>query len=118
MRLDLSAGTLHRIVRHCPGEDRCLRDGCPPADLMDTDLLVARIVDKATVVASMLAGGDWATGAYLRAIVDGDDPGVYEEPGEIMRIVEQALADSGWQTSLRGSGRPAMWTAWCTEMDT
>jgi len=55
-RLGLSAGTLHRLVLHCPGEDRCLRDGCPPADAVDIDLLVARIADKATAVASMLAG--------------------------------------------------------------
>ena len=101
-RLGLSAGTLHRLVLHCPGEDRCLRDGCPPGDAVEIDLLVARIVDEATAVASMLAGGDWATHAYLRTLVDGDDPGVYEEPGEIMWIVEQALASCGWQAASQG----------------
>lgn len=101
-RRGLSAGTLHRLVLHCPGEDYCLRDGCPPVDAMDIDLLVARIVDKATAVASMLAGGDWATRAYLQTLVDGDDPGVYEEPGQIMWIAEQALAESGWQAASQG----------------
>jgi hypothetical protein len=101
-QLGLSAGTLHRFVLHCPGEDYCLRDGCPSVDAMDIDLLVARIVDNATAVASMLAGGDWATRAYLQTLVDGDDPGVYEEPGQIMWIVEQALAESGWQAASQG----------------
>ena len=101
-RSTLSGGTLHRLVLHCPGEDRCLRDGCPPAHAVDIDLLAARIIGKATAVASMLAGGDWATGAYLRTLVDGDDPGVYEEPGEIMRIAEHVLADRGWQAASHG----------------
>lgn len=101
-RLDLSAGTLHRLILHCPGEDRCLRGGCPRADAVDVDLLMARIIDKATAVASMLAGGDWATDAYLRTLVDGDDPGVYEEPGSIMWTAEQALADYGWQAASQG----------------
>jgi hypothetical protein len=70
---------------------------------LDIDLLVARFVDKATAVASMLAGGDWATGAYLGTLVDGNDPGVYEEPGEIMWIVEQALAECGWQVASQWS---------------
>jgi hypothetical protein len=102
-QLDLSAGTLHRIVLHCPGEDRCLRDECPSADAVDIDLIMALIVGKATVVASMLAGGDWATDAYLRTLVDSDDPGVYEEPGAIMWIAEQALTDCGWQGASHGS---------------
>jgi hypothetical protein len=101
-RLDLAAGTLHRLVLHCLGEDRCLRGGCPLADVVDIELLVARIVNKATAVASMLAGGDWATGAYLRTLADGNDPGVYEEPGAIMWIVEQALAECGWQAASQG----------------
>lgn len=101
-RLCLSAGTLHRLVLHCPGEGRCLRGGCPLADAVDVDLIVARIVDKARAVASMLAGGDWATGAYLRTLVDGDDPGVYEEPGAIMSIAEQALAECGWRAASQG----------------
>lgn len=101
-RLGLSAGTLHRLVLHCPGEDYCLRDGCPPVDAIDIDLLVARIVDKATAVASMLTGGDWATRAYLQTLVDGDDPGVYEEPGQIMWIAERALAECGWQAASQG----------------
>jgi hypothetical protein len=101
-RLSLSAGTLHRLVLHCPGEDRCLRDGCPLAEAVDVDLLVARIVDNAMAVASMLAGGDWATGAYLRTLVDGNDPSVYEEPGEIMGIAEQVLAECGWQAASQG----------------
>jgi hypothetical protein len=102
-QLDLSAGTLHRLVLHCPGEDRCLRDECPSVDAVDIDLIMALIVGKATAVASMLAGGDWATGAYLRTLVDSDDPGVYEEPGAIMWIAEQALADCGWQGASQGS---------------
>jgi hypothetical protein len=102
-RPGLAVGTLHRLVLHCPGEDCCLRDGCPPADAVDIDLLVAWITDKATAVAAMLAGGDWATGAYLRTLVDSDDPGVYEEPGGIMWIAEQALADCGWQAASLGS---------------
>jgi len=101
-RRGLFAGTLHRLVLHCPGEDRCLRNGCPLADAVDIDLLLARIVDKATAVASMLAGGDWATGDYLRTLADFDDPGVYEEPGEIMWIVEQALAAYEWQAASQG----------------
>lgn len=48
-QLDLSAGTLRRLVLHCPGEDRCLRDGCLPADEFDIDLLVARIVTLSRV---------------------------------------------------------------------
>lgn len=83
-QLDFSAGTLHRLVVHCPGEDRCLRDACPSVDAVDIDLIMALIAGKATAVASMLAGGDWATCAYLRTLVDSDDPGVYEEPGAIM----------------------------------
>lgn len=101
-RLGLSAGTLHRLVLHCPGEDRCLRDECPPPDAVEIDLLMARIIYQATAVAFMLAGGDWATDAYLRTLVDGDDPGVYEEPGEIMWIVEQALAACGWRGASQG----------------
>jgi hypothetical protein len=101
-QLDLSAGTLHRLVLHCPGEDRCLRDECPSADAVEIDLIMALIVGKATAVASMLAGGDWATGAYLRTLADSDDPGVYEEPGAIMWIAEQALADCGWQGASHG----------------
>jgi hypothetical protein len=69
---------------------------------VNIDPLVARIVDKETAVASMLAGGDWATGAYLQTLVDGDDPGVYEGPGAIMSIAEQALADGGWQVASQG----------------
>lgn len=94
-QLDLSAGTLRRLVLHCPGEDRCLSDGCAPADAMDIDLLVARIVGHATAVASMLAGGGWGASAYLRTLVDADDPGVWEEPGTIISIVEQALGKYG-----------------------
>ena len=45
-RLGLSAGTLHRLVLHCPGEDRCLRGGCPLADAVEVDLLVTRMVDR------------------------------------------------------------------------
>jgi hypothetical protein len=101
-QLDLSAGTLHRLVLHCPGEDRCLSDECPSVDAMDIDLIVAVIVGKATAVASMLAGGDWATGAYLRTLVDSDDPGVYEEPGAIMWMAEQALAGCGWRGASHG----------------
>lgn len=94
---DFSAGTLHRLVLHCPGEDRCLRDACPSVGAMDIDLMMALIAGRATAVAAMLAGGDWATRAYLRTLVDSDDPGVYEEPGAIMWIAEQALTDCGWQ---------------------
>jgi len=101
-QLDLSAGTLHRLVLHCPGEDRCLRDDCPSSNAVDINLMMALIVGKATAVASMLAGGDWATGAYLRTLADSDDPGVYEEPGAIMWIAERALADCGWQGSSHG----------------
>ena len=100
--LDLSAGTLHRLVLHCPGEDRCLRDECAPADAADTGLITALVLVKATAVASMLAGGDWATGAYLRTLVDDDDPGGYEEPGTIMWVAEQALADCGWRVASHG----------------
>jgi hypothetical protein len=101
-QLDLSAGALHRLVLHCPGEDRCLRDECPSVDTVDIDLIMALIAGKATAVASMLAGGDWATRAYLRTLADSDDPGVYEEPGAIMWIAEQALVDCGWQAASRG----------------
>jgi hypothetical protein len=69
---------------------------------VDIDLIVAVIASKATAVASMLAGGDWATGAYLRTLVDSDDPGVYEEPGAIMWMAEQALTGCGWQGASHG----------------
>jgi hypothetical protein len=101
-QLDLSTGTLHRLVLHCPGEYRCLRDECPSVGAADIDLIMALIAGKATAVASMLAGGDWATDAYLQTLVDGDDPGVYEQPGAIMWIVEQTLADCGWQAASHG----------------
>jgi hypothetical protein len=101
-QLELAAGTLRRLVLHCPGEDRCPSDGCLPADALDIDLLVARIVGQSAAVASMLAGGDWAANAYLRTLVDADDPGVWEEPGTIIWIVENALGKYGWQPASLG----------------
>jgi hypothetical protein len=43
----------------------------------------------------MLAGGGWGASVYLRTLVDADDPGVWEEPGTIISIVEQALGKYG-----------------------
>ena len=102
-QLDLSAGTPRRLVLHCPGEDRCLSDGCQPADAFDIDLLVARIVGQATAVASMLGGGGWAASAYRRTLVDADDwSGDWEEPGAIIWIVDRALRKYGWRPASLG----------------
>lgn len=79
------------------GEVRHLRGHIPSVDAVDIDLLMALVVGKATAVASMLASGDRATDAYLGTLVDGDDPGAYEEPGAIMWI-----ADCGWQGASHG----------------
>jgi hypothetical protein len=54
----------------------------------------------------------------MLTLADGDDPGVCDEPGETMRIVEQAFTGCGWQAVLRGPGIPATWTVCCAEMGT
>jgi hypothetical protein len=87
------AGTMHRIMLHCPGEDACQRDGCN--DTLDDTVLAAigLVADDVAVTAPIAAGADWAADAYRASLLGTG----YDEPEDVLSVVTQPLMAAGWE---------------------
>jgi hypothetical protein len=87
------AGTLRRVVLHCPGEDICQRGGCNA--VLDETLLAAvgLVAADAAMTASVAAGADWATDAYGASLLGTDD----DEPADVLSVVTEPLHTAGWE---------------------
>lgn len=88
-----AAGTLHRIVLHCPGPDVCQRGGCDTT--VDDALLavVGLVVADAAVMAPVAAGADWASDAHRASLLGTDD----DEPEEVLSALTKPLLAVGWE---------------------
>jgi len=94
-----AAGTLHRIVLHCPGPDVRPRGGCDtPVD--DTLLAaVGLVAADAAVTAPVAAGGDWAADAHRSSLLGTDD----DEPADVLAVLTQPLLAAGWEEAYSSS---------------
>ncbi|MDQ2873839.1 MAG: hypothetical protein M3Y33_03060 [Actinomycetota bacterium] len=89
----LTAGTLHRVVLHCPGPYVCPRGGC---DTTAGDALLAAaglVAAGATVAAQVAAGADWATEARRASLLGTSD----DEPEEVLSAATRPLLAAGWE---------------------
>jgi hypothetical protein len=94
-----AAGSLHRVVLHCPGLDFCPRGGCEAA--LDDAVLAAvgLVAADVAVTAPIAAGADWAADAHRASLIGTED----DEPADVLSVVTAPLLAAGWEETSSSS---------------
>lgn len=87
------AGSLHRVVLHCPGPEICPRGGCEATSDDEVLAAVGLVAADVAVTAPIAAGADWAADAHRASLLDTDD----DEPADVLSAVIAPLLAAGWE---------------------